>query len=126
MFLTDRRDRGSSCTVAMVCCGAPYSLVVGVGKTPPASWWGRKQHRDPSGDDSSLLVADGVATSLEFWLGEPAMLPRRGGRGVRAHFGDGGREHCGQLWSVSLFGDSCCLGLGGIEVALPSCEKSRT
>lgn len=53
------------------------------------------------------------------------MLPKRGGRGVRARSGDGGQECRGLSWSVSLCGDSCCLGLGGMEVGLSSCENSE-
>lgn len=87
------------------------------------SCWRRDENRDPSGGDSSSLVADGIVASLELWLGEQAVLPKRGGRGVRARSGDGGRERRGLSWSVSLCGDSCCLGLGVMEDAFPTCEN---
>ncbi|KAL3192015.1 hypothetical protein MRX96_018134 [Rhipicephalus microplus] len=51
------------------------------------------------------------------------MQPRREGGGVRARSGDGDRERREQPWSASLCGNSCCLGLGGMEAAVPFCEK---
>ncbi|KAL3192074.1 hypothetical protein MRX96_018193 [Rhipicephalus microplus] len=125
VVLADGLGLGSSCVVAMLCCGAPLSLVLGEARPVSGSCWIREEHRDPSGKDSSSLVAAGVVAFLEFWLREPAMLPKRGGRGVRARSGDGGRKCRGLSWSVSLCGDSCCLGLGGMEVALSSCENSE-
>ncbi|KAL3195583.1 hypothetical protein MRX96_045574 [Rhipicephalus microplus] len=107
----------------MLCCGAPCWLVLGVARASSGSCWRRDEHRDPSGVDSTSLVAHGIVASLELWFGEPAMLPRRKGRGVRARSGDGDRQRRGLSWSVSLSGDSCCLELGVMEDAFPTCEN---